>query len=95
MSRIDELIYHKFYIGDIVSEHMWICATPGSPMYGIVVLVERDFYRHEEWLEIEDDRITIMWFENAATESLPSCFVNLVSTMNPGENNGEEETKTT
>ena len=93
MRGIDELLYYKFYVGDIVSEHMWICATPGHPMYGIVVGVDRNFYKHEEWLQIEDDRVTIMWFdaETGITESLPSCFVNLISTMTNREENDKEK----
>ena len=71
--------YFQFEVGDIVRERHWITVSPGRPMYGVVVEVVRNGYKDLEWIDSGDDRLTVFWFRYRQTETLPSCFVELVS----------------
>jgi len=74
-----DVSYFQYEVGDIVRERPWITVEPGRPLYGIVVEIERNGYEDLEWIDTGDDRITVFWFRYRQTESLPSCFVELVS----------------
>ena len=71
--------YFQFEIGDIVRERYWITVEPGRPMYGTVVSIVRNGYEELEWIDSGDDRLTVFWFRHRQSETLPSCFVELVS----------------
>ena len=81
--------YIRFELGDIVKEKFWITAEPGRPLYGIIVHIERAGYKDVEWIDYGDDKLEIFWLRWRYVEIIPSCFVELVSTVD--EINYEKE----
>ena len=71
--------YVKYYVGDVVREKYWIAAEPEGVLYGIIVSVVRDGYKNAEWIDYGEDQLTVFWFKWRQTETLPSCFVEIVS----------------
>jgi len=74
-----DLEYVRYEIGDLVKEKTWIACEPNGPLYGIIVSIEREGFRHADWIDYGDDRLEVFWLLWRHTEFLPSCFVELVS----------------
>ncbi len=69
-----------FEIGDIVEENEVIAWYDDSPLKGIVIKIQRDYYHFfSEIAILGQDRLTIMWFSTGIVEELPSDLVTLVS----------------
>lgn len=89
-----KLKYIQFNVGDIVKEKYWIAVEPNSCLYGMILSVVRDGYATVDWVGDSADKVEIFWFQWRSTESLPSCFIEMVSTINGvtyKENFEEEE----
>jgi hypothetical protein len=75
-----------FKVGDIVVEGALLSTGVNSPLVGVVLQVEIDFFFFsEDYLSLQDvgkriqDRILIYWFLEANTEKLPEDLLILVS----------------
>jgi len=71
--------YIRYEIGDVVREKYWIACEPEGPLYGIVISITRDGYANVDWIDYGDDQLGVYWFKWRHTETLPSCFVEIVS----------------
>ena len=76
----------RFQVGDVVIEGTLIATLEKSPMIGIVIKVEPDYFSlNEHYIifgEIEkrtQDRLVIQWITDPYIESLPEELVDLVS----------------
>jgi|TARA_R110001583_G_scaffold7472_21_gene37038 hypothetical protein len=77
-----KLKYVQFNVGDIVKEKYWISTEPNSCLYGIILSVIREGYIDVDWIEGSADQVEIYWFQWRSTEILPSCFIDMISTIN-------------
>ena len=82
----------SFEVGDIVIEGTLIATLEKSPMIGVVIKVESDYFSLGEKYIIGaplerriQDRITIQWLTDPYVETLPEELIKLVS------RNSEEE----
>ena len=76
----------RFQVGDVVIEGTLIAALEKSPMIGIVIKVEPNYFSlNEHYIifgELEkriQDRLVIQWITDPYIESLPEELVDLVS----------------
>jgi len=76
----------RFQVGDVVIEGTLIATLEKSPMIGIVIKVEPDYFSLNEHYIIfsalekrTQDRIVIQWITDPYIESLPEELVDLVS----------------
>lgn len=79
-----------FKVGDIVTEGALLSTGANSPLMGIVLEVEVDYFLFsEDYLSLKDvgkriqDRVLIYWFIEANTEKLPEDLLILVSRNDP------------
>lgn len=76
----------RFQVGDVVIEGTLIATLEKSPMIGIVIKVEPDYFSlNEHYIifgELEkriQDRLVIQWITDPYIESLPEELVDLIS----------------
>jgi len=76
----------EFQVGDIVIEGSLIATLPKSPMIGVVIKVEPNYFSMDESYvtmsslsQSIQDRLQIQWFSDPYLESLPEELVILVS----------------
>mgnify|MGYP007063361164 CR=1 FL=1 len=75
-----------YEVGDIVRENEVIAWYDNSPLMGIVIKVQRDYYRfYSDYFFVGQDRLTIMWFGVGFIEELPSDLVHLVARQDEPE----------
>ena len=73
------LQYFRYEIGDIVKENEVIAWYDESPMTGIVIKIQRNFYHfYSDMSQTSQDRLTILWLAMPVIEDLPSDLVYLV-----------------
>jgi hypothetical protein len=74
-----DIEYIRYEVGDVIREKYWIACDPTGPLYGIVVSIVRDGYTNVDWIDYGDDQLSIYWFKWHHIETLPSCFIEIVS----------------
>jgi hypothetical protein len=76
----------RFQVGDIVTEGSLIATLPKSPMIGVVIKVEPNYFSMDDHYitmstlsQSIQDRLQIQWLSDPYVESLPEELIILLS----------------